>query len=97
MIKEFDYTPDTCYSIHKSPYVLYSYWDEYDIICGACGFRIKNPLPEFNRFVYEKGIRGIFGKGHYESVYPDWLDGKRGKKWDINNKGGRWNPYKENE
>jgi hypothetical protein len=35
-----------CYSTHGgSGYTLGSYMDGEDVICGECGFRIKNPPP----------------------------------------------------
>ena len=50
-----------------SGYAAGSYWDGDDIICGACGDRIKNPRPTGSRtvWVWDDGILGkLHLKGH---------------------------------
>ena len=58
-----------CKSTHgSSGYAPGSYWDNGAIICGACGFRIKNPNPTGGRIVTEfikyKGLLGLLGFGY---------------------------------
>ena len=71
-----------CLSTHGgSGYAPGSYWDGDDIICGACGQRIKNPPPTGGRFIPDKGLKGwLLNRGHME---PTWFGqlkpgGKRG-------------------
>jgi len=70
-----------CLSTHGGAgYATGSYWDGDDIICGACGERIKNPTPTGGTWVYEKGLLGwLFGKGHWEPKWPSWIGRKQEK------------------
>ena len=70
-----------CTSTHGGAgYAYGSYWDGYDIICGGCGYRIKNPAPTGGRWVAEKGFwNRLFGRGHDEYTWPDFIKGERGK------------------
>jgi hypothetical protein len=61
-----------CLSTHGgSGYAVGSYWDGDAIVCGFCGERIINPPPTGAKFIPEKGIMGLFGKGHWENTYGD--------------------------
>jgi hypothetical protein len=68
-----------CLSTHGAAgYCAGSYWDGFDIICGGCGYRIKNPPPSGSRTIYKKGLLGLFNKGHEISTWPEFILGKRG-------------------
>ena len=68
-----------CISTHGAAgYANGSYWDGFDIICGLCGYRIKNPYPTGSRIIYKKGLLGLFDKGHEIPTWPDFILGQRG-------------------
>jgi hypothetical protein len=79
--------PEECLSTHMAGFMYGSYWDGYDIICGACGSRIKNPFPTGGRLVYYKFWENPLKwfKGEVKDFIPHWpshLLGIRGEKYD---------------
>jgi hypothetical protein len=65
-------------------YVEGSYWDKNDVICGFCGYRIKDPPPTGYQTFYKKkkGILGWIGLNevsHQEPTWPKHIGGRRGE------------------
>ncbi len=86
--KQFLIKQKDCYSTHGgSGYINGSYWDGYDIICIACGKRIKNPPPHrWDRpLPFWKALKEwISGKPTFitKEYWEEYLRGVRGRKYE---------------
>ena len=71
--------PKDCPSTHGlAGYAEGSYWHNNDIVCGLCGFLIKDPRPTGHTIIRPSLIGRL--RGEKTKMIPRWPDWIRGRK-----------------